>query len=274
MSKHSFKNKLKKKSTIILIANNLPCFFTLKKILETNCGVIGVVICEKKGIIYRLKKEFKEIFKYGILNRLSQILLSLYFIIFKSNSENNFVKKCFNNFDNNELFSLLRSRKIATLYISDYQSNKVINFIQNKNPDFIVSHTPYWISRKIRELSKEKIVIGSHPGIVPYYRGAHSSFWSKYDQENDKNGYSIFCLNSGVDAGPLIKQEKIPYNEDISYRCNDYYIMKQCSNEHAKIAENYSNGEQPKLIEQINLNNSQVKKAPGIFDYIRFKLNK
>ena len=208
---------IKKKSIVILISKNIPCLFTLKKIISKDCIIKGVVICEKKGFFYRIKKEINDIKKYGLFKRLSQILLSIYFILFKSKSEKIFLNNCFEHISLKNILAILSEKKIEVKFTKNYQSNNTLDFIKIKKPDFLVSHTPYWIGRKVREISKEKLVIGSHPGIVPYYRGAHSAFWSRLNGDKNKNGYSIFCLDKGVDSGPIIKQEVIPYDETISF---------------------------------------------------------
>ena len=262
---------IKRKSIVILTSKNIPCLFTLKKIVEKDCIIKGVVICEKKGFFYRINKEILDIKKYGLFKRLSQIFLSIYFILFKSKSENIFLNNCFEHISLKNLLTILNEKKIEVNFTTDYNSNKTLEFIKFKNPDFLVSHTPYWIGRKVRELSKEKIVIGSHPGIVPYYRGAHSAFWSKLNGDKNRNGYSIFCLDKGIDSGPIIKQEIIPYNETCSYKCNDYLLMKKCSLAQADLVENYSKGNKLNFTEQLNLDDDQIKKAPGILDYLKFQ---
>ena len=45
--------------------------------------------------------------------------------------------------------------------------------------------------KNVIEISKEKIVIGSHPGLVPFYRGAHSAFWCIYDEEPEKTAGQV-----------------------------------------------------------------------------------
>ena len=70
-------------------------------------------------------------------------------------------------------------------------------------------HSEGWVGKLIRNIPKDGIIIGGHPGITPVYRGAHSSFWAIYNQEENKIGYSIFHIDESVDAGDLIFQEKI-----------------------------------------------------------------
>ena len=258
------------KSSVILISKNIPCLYTLKKIVEKKCNIKAVIICEKKGLSTRFKKEYKSIIRYGLYKRVSQILLFIYFVLFKSKSEKKYLNECYNNLSFDEILSILNKKKIEIFVTSDYATIETLKFLKLKNPDFLVSHTPYWIGKKVREISKEKKVIGSHPGFVPFYRGAHSAFWSKFNGEKHLNGYSIFLLDKGIDSGPIISQKKLPYNEEISYKCNDYLLMKSCSEEHANIVEKYSNGEEINSQQQQKLNSSQIYRSPGIIEYLKF----
>ena len=141
------------KSAVILVSSKLPNLFTAKKILETDCKVKGIVICEKKGFIYRLKKELRDIKKYGLIKRISQLLLSFYIKIFNLNNEKKYLKICYKNFNKKYFFSVLNQRGIDYIFTSDYQSVETINFIKNKSPDFLLSHTPYWIGKNCYRFS-------------------------------------------------------------------------------------------------------------------------
>ena len=47
--------------------------------------------------------------------------------------------------------------------------------------------------------------------------------------------------------------------------------MKKCSLTHADLVEDYSNGIKLNLVEQSNLDDEQIKKAPSILDYLKFQ---
>ena len=47
MKKIVLPHSVKERSAIILVAKTLPCLFTLKKILDSNCKVNGVIFCDK-----------------------------------------------------------------------------------------------------------------------------------------------------------------------------------------------------------------------------------
>ena len=75
-----------------------------------------------------------------------------------------------------------------------------------------------------------------------------------------------------MDSGPLIKQESISYIKEISFRSNDYALMKLISVTKAKVVESYSKGNSLILRSQNDLNSSQIRIAPGIIDYLQFRL--
>jgi|TARA_B100001964_G_scaffold6017_1_gene6635 hypothetical protein len=92
-----------------------------------------------------------------------------------------------------------------------------------------------------------------------------------YDGNSELNGYSIFCLNGGVDSGSLIERKKVRYRTDISFRANDLILLKLISIDQARIAEKFSKGISLKQVQHNNLDPRQVRKAPGIIEYCRFR---
>ena len=257
-------------SLVVLIDQSRPTLYSLLKILETNSKVLGVVCCNKQGIKNRLEIEKRTIKKYGLLPRISQILLSIYFYIIERNTTSSLEKKMYPMINFSRLKNILENRNIPLIETDNYESMTVLNFINSIEPDFLVAHTPYWVGKKIRAASKSKLVVGSHPGLVPYYRGAHSAFWCVFDSNMDLNGYSIFLLDSGIDSGPILFQKKIKYDQKISYKENEFTLMKLISEKQSELVSCLSKGEGISLIHQDGLRDDQVKKAPGIFTYFKF----
>jgi len=265
---------IQNKSAVILIGKSIECLFSLRQILNSDCLVSGVVFCDQNDLISRLKSEYKRIIKYGFFLRLSQIFLSCVYILIYARDDRLFLKKCLNNFDPQELYKELDSRGISCFNTSSYHSEETLSYIKKIDPDFLVCHSPYWLDKKVRALPRDKLIIGGHPGLVPFYRGSHSAFWSIYDQCSDKNGYSIFCLDHGIDSGPLIEQEQIQYDFSISYKSNDYLLMKYISLALAKVAEQYSQGKKISSIPQAPLLQSQIRTPPGLVDFLKFQIRK
>ena len=75
------------KSAVVLTTEYLPCLNTLKVVLESGCVITGVVFCRKNSLNERFKQELHIIKKYGLLKRLSQIIVSLVHRIVDSTSD-------------------------------------------------------------------------------------------------------------------------------------------------------------------------------------------
>ena len=258
------------RSAVILVGSSIECYFSLQNILKTECNVAGVVFCNQAGFKARFLYERKVFTKYGFLKRFSQILLSVLYFLRYGRDDLKYKNKCFHYITFQLIKDELDKKNISYINTSSYSSKKSLDFLKSKSPHFLVCHTPHWISKEVRAIPKDKLIIGSHPGIVPYYRGAHSAFWCFLDRCSHQNGYSIFCIDDGVDSGPVIMKSKIKYDKNISFKANDYLIMSKMTFSLATIAKDYSNGKKIKHSPQEHLTASQVRQAPGIIDYLNY----
>lgn len=88
--------------------------------------------------------------------------------------------------------------------------NKIIEEIQ---PDVIVAvGWFYMIPKTIREIPKEG-VWGIHASLLPDYAGGAPLVWAKINGEKE-TGVTLFRMNSGVDDGDIIEQEKMSISND------------------------------------------------------------
>tara|TARA_B100001971_G_C18238130_1_gene568811 strand:- start:884 stop:1735 length:852 start_codon:yes stop_codon:yes gene_type:complete len=271
MSRFSIPSTLGKKSAVVLTTEYLPCLNTLKMVLASGCEITGVVFCNKNNWNKRVKQEIHIVRKHGLLKRFSQITVSLVHRIMDSTSDRKVWEALYGDISMGEIINTLKDRDIPYIKTMEYESKESLEFLRKIKPSYFICHTPYWINKQVREIPTEKVSIGSHLGYVPYYRGAHSAFWCMYDGNSELNGYSIFSLNGGVDSGPLIDRKKVQYRIDISFRANDLILLKLISSETARIAEEFSKGISLNQIDHKDLDPKQVRKAPGIIEYCRFR---
>ena len=134
-------------------------------------------------------------------------------------------------------------------------------------------HSEGWVGKLIRNIPKDGIIIGGHPGITPVYRGAHSSFWAIYNQEENKIGYSIFHIDESVDAGDLIFQEKIEISKNDSYMSLDWKGMKEIAIQQVKIIEEYEATNKISKIKHSEIFEQNNYPIPGLTHYIRYLSN-
>lgn len=87
-------------------------------------------------------------------------------------------------------------------------SQDSIKKITEFGPDLLVSIAGNQIFKApLRELAP-KGCINLHTSLLPEYRGLMPSFWTLKNGEK-YTGVSVFFVNEGIDAGPIVVQKKI-----------------------------------------------------------------
>lgn len=84
-------------------------------------------------------------------------------------------------------------------------SEKVLTFVRNNNPDIVITAGIGILGRELlHTLPKETWNI--HGGLSPWYKGAITHFWPSYQLEPQYTGCTIHYINSKIDSGNIIHQ--------------------------------------------------------------------
>jgi len=92
-------------------------------------------------------------------------------------------------------------------------SSEVINEIKKISPDIIIS--AYYrkiFTKELFDLSKLGI-INIHPSLLPHYRGPVPTAWAILNNETEF-GITIHQVDSGIDTGDILVQEKYNIKDD------------------------------------------------------------
>tara|TARA_R100001082_G_scaffold109286_1_gene86151 strand:- start:2986 stop:3699 length:714 start_codon:yes stop_codon:yes gene_type:complete len=82
--------------------------------------------------------------------------------------------------------------------------DKVANLLRDKDPDYVLVFGTSLLRDNIYKIPKYGS-INIHTGIVDYFRGVDSVFWSIYNNEPRGIGATIHYINDGIDTGPIIE---------------------------------------------------------------------
>ena len=244
---------------------------TLRLLLESECPPSGILVQSGKGLRSRIRYERRLIQRHSLPRRLSQVTVGVLHQLLDGVSDGRLVESLYQGSDYRGVIKRASLIGVPFLETDSYASPEALQFLRDKNPSFLLCHTPFWVNPEVRDLVAPGMVIGSHPGSVPWFRGAHSAFWCRYLGQDELNGYSIFCLDAGVDSGPLIMRRTMPYSPEVSYRANDYLLLEAISRELVSIVRELSRGANLEATPQSPLEPTQVHRAPGLGDYLRFR---
>ena len=253
---------------VVLVGSSVPNLNTLATLVESDLNIVGAIITNQKqhGVNTKfLKAAFK---KQGYFKVFSQIMQQVVYKSLNNRKDKKILKRLFNE---KKINSIIEQFDENILYSNSYDSEDSLEWIKRKKPDLILIHTPYWVSKKVRDLVNGR-VIGGHPGLTQYHRGTHSPFWAIYNNDQEKLGYSIFWVDSGVDSGDIIHQGEIKANKEDSYITLSWKGMKLIVENIISILSNVSDVSEISSQKNNNLSQETIFYHPTFYQYIKYRL--
>jgi hypothetical protein len=200
---------------VVLCGPELSHLNTCVTLIRSGVNVVGICIADQRTAGIPLQYLLKSVRRKGMWPTISRSLARLAYLLLNSRKDRAAYARLFNR---DEIESTLRPYADRIHRTDNYSRPATIAWLKQQAPDVFVVHTPYWVGKKIRGLPSTGIVLGGHPGLTPAYRGSHSAFWAIYLQKPEDVGCTVFILDSGVDTGDVVAQERIPVEKGDSFR--------------------------------------------------------
>jgi len=148
-----------------------------------------------------LKRRIK---KLGILRVFGQIVFQIIIVrLLKKSSKKRVkgvIKEC--NFNTKEI----ENDKIIN--VDSVNNKNTISKIKEINPDVIIVNGTRILSSKVLEATNA-VIVNTHVGITPKYRGVHGGYWALVNKDYENLGVTIHLIDEGVDTGNIIYQDVI-----------------------------------------------------------------
>lgn len=91
-----------------------------------------------------------------------------------------------------------------------------------------------------KDVLSKKIIINTHPSLLPKYRGVHALAWAMLNLEKEL-GFSIHLMNEYVDDGDILEQFKIIHQNQTSQEMLDIF-NKYVTENLGRVVLDYMNG--------------------------------
>ncbi|NVJ60872.1 MAG: hypothetical protein HWE27_10805 [Gammaproteobacteria bacterium] len=260
-----------KSRVVILCGNDVRHFNTCASLIRSGVNVVGIVSCNQEKAGVPVNYIFKMISKNGFFLTLSQIVGKVYYSLLNRKKDAQIKKKLF---DRDVIMKAIESWRREVYKTSDYNDDTTIKYIESLEPDVLLVHTPYWVGKRVRELSKSGFVIGGHPGITPDYRGAHSAFWAIYNDKPQDVGYSVFLLDRGVDTGAVIQQGRVKIEEGDSFVTLGWKGMIEQARVQAEVLLEFDKTGKIDAKPHDNIRDNTLYDNPGIFQILKYQLKR
>lgn len=187
---------------------------TCATLIQSGLNVVGICVADQRTGGLPLRYLMKSVRKKGLWRTASRSLARIAYLALNNSRDQAAYRQLFNT---RELEETLRPWADRTHHTDDYASPRTMQWLREREADIFVVHTPYWVGRKIRELPSKGIVLGGHPGLTPDYRGSHAAFWAVYKRKVEDVGCTVLLIDSGVDTGDIVAQERLPVEKGDSF---------------------------------------------------------
>jgi len=258
---------IRKLRIIALVGSETRHMHTAATLLDFGVILESIFICNNTSIKSRSRYLKKYIGKNGLLLSVNRLACRVVYKIFNNQKDQYLFNKLYNV---QWIKNILNSFGGEIHYTHSFNDSEIINKIRGYNPDIILVHTGSWIGKTIRSIPKIAI-IGGHPGVTPFYRGVHSTFWAIYNQDWGRIGCTIFHLDGGVDTGDIINQRSLVIEKGDSFVTVGWKGMINQVEMMVQVINNYSQGIPIPRRKKLIIPDNSYYDFPTIQQYIKYR---
>jgi folate-dependent phosphoribosylglycinamide formyltransferase PurN len=208
---------------------------TCATLIRSGLNVVGICMADQRTAGLPVRYLLKSTRKKGVWGTASRSLARLACLALNRRRDQAAYQRLF---DAHELAETLRPWSDRIHHTRDYSSPGTLAWLKEREADVFVVHTPYWLGKKVRELPRKGIVLGGHPGITPDYRGSHAAFWAVYKRKIEDVGCTVFLIDSGVDTGDIVAQERVLVEKGDSFMTLSWKGMIRIAQLQAQVLNN------------------------------------
>ena len=187
------------KTVLICHKDSLLSYHGIANWLHAFSDLAGIVVIEEKKNkkMDRIKKELK---RSGLGGLIDVFLFRFYYRFILQNKDRLIEQSILDQVKTK--YGALNLGKIDQVTVSTPNAKAAEEFIQSKQPDFVIARCKFLLKERVFSIPKFGTYV-FHPGICPEYRNAHGCFWAIMNKDYDNVGMTMLKIDKGVDTGPI-----------------------------------------------------------------------
>jgi folate-dependent phosphoribosylglycinamide formyltransferase PurN len=92
--------------------------------------------------------------------------------------------------------------------VPSVNSNESVILLQNLHPKVILVNGTRILEERLLDATKA-VLLNTHVGITPRYRGVHGGYWALASGDPDHCGVTVHKIDKGIDTGDIVAQAVI-----------------------------------------------------------------
>ena len=94
------------------------------------------------------------------------------------------------------------------LNVQTINDDQVVDHLRSRAADLVLVNGTRIIRAPVLRAT-DALIINTHVGITPHYRGVHGGYWSIWNNDRENFGVTLHCVDEGVDTGRVLVKHKI-----------------------------------------------------------------
>ena len=264
----SDESAVRRHRVLMLINPVLHCRATCARLIEADINVVGIVEAETKSKGLPLVTLRRLLKKQGVISTASQVAARLVYKVANRTADRRIYRQLF---DRQHVEQVLRQQNAPVIRCRSYSEPAARQAMADLQPDVLVVHSQSWVPKRVRQLPTTGLVLGGHPGLTPFYRGSHSSFWALLNRQPQMIGWTAFHVDKGVDTGDVIIQGRLEVQPDDSYMTLNWRGMSEIAKAQADAIGEYDRtGRIPRIPHECIPPESDFG-LPGLRQYLKYR---
>jgi len=87
--------------------------------------------------------------------------------------------------------------------VSSINSDQVVMLLQQKSPRVVIVNGTRILEEKLLKATSS-VILNTHIGITPLYRGVHGGYWALASGDPHNFGVTVHKIDSGIDTGEIV----------------------------------------------------------------------
>ena len=91
------------------------------------------------------------------------------------------------------------------LNVQTINDDQVVDHLRSRAADLVLVNGTRIIRAPVLRAT-DALIINTHVGITPHYRGVHGGYWSLWNNDRENFGVTLHCVDEGVDTGRIFSE--------------------------------------------------------------------